>query len=777
VSEAYTSAGSITFLGTRVQFDASDDVTLEEIAAASGYTVEEIVAANHGRLDSILSDDALFASDVVFLPGNPRINVVVDAQSDEIQTPQATLPAYMVRTEDDLLRWLWVEVWDRSDPFDRNAAQARFEALVTNAVFETQRQLISQSEFADLSFQPNSGSNEINRLFQQLMSYGAGDTQALGQFLDSLTFTQISALQHELEKVGVTLADLGIVITDSNAALASEALNYYEITQDMAGGATLPFDAGLGYDPRLAMNDYFRDNFGTINQAEVEEQLLQAAIDLIIGMGSSYDFAVQADRDLIRRQILLELETRGITNPSLEDLIGFIEEVAQGALPYTPDGMTDQMAHASLFASNPEWERAYRIAAEYHDALALDQLRQIVYDPNWNPAEDEVLFELLLTAIDGTPRDIDLIVAKVDIGFVQDGLRAYWEQAKALHDWRLELKAYIDQIELQMLERADGEQEPLWWLLEIPLSILFEPLDWLFTIRDVLQGDMIALVGLLPFVPHQLGDVLRNISNAGRYTNLSTAEHLSDLMGGVNRALARNSELSNLFGSTLPFESSIGRVLDLRPFEIVSDQGELLQHWNNFTASYYGPGIPNGIQTAEDFLRSYRWGQSGLQHPNFSTLQTYGREIGFTIDPLGNVEGIFLGQTSIVRTRSGQYEVRYTVTPAPGTPRIGRIFVHNHPRSIFLSSQDIITNVSEGYFGVRAITERTTVSLIIDDMSQGAFLQLTLNQRAQLAQSLNIRLGQIQSQISTTTNISIPITIVVPGTNISIVYDYALEAH
>lgn len=46
---------------------------------------------------------------------------------------------------------------------------------------------------------------------------------------------------------------------------------------------------------------------------------------------------------------------------------------------------------------------------------------------------------------------------------------------------------------------------------ELVLSILWEPADWFFTIRDVAQGDYWALVGLIPFVPSRAGKVLRKL--------------------------------------------------------------------------------------------------------------------------------------------------------------------------------------------------------------------------------------------------------------------------
>ncbi len=132
--------------------------------------------------------------------------------------------------------------------------------------------------------------------------------------------------------------------------------------------------------------------------------------------------------------------------------------------------------------------------------MTLDNLRKIVYDPTWNPAEEERLLTALDTAIGQVVRNI----LGVDIGFVQDGLRAFYLTSKQAHDWRMRLKAEADRIELEMLERQDDERQSLWWVNEIVLGILFEPLDWLFTARDLLQGDLTALIGFLPLIPGSL---------------------------------------------------------------------------------------------------------------------------------------------------------------------------------------------------------------------------------------------------------------------------------
>lgn len=240
------------------------------------------------------------------------------------------------------------------------------------------------------------------------------------------------------------------------------------------------------------------------------------------------------------------------STPTIDDLVRLIEDLAY-TKEQRPDSLLDpEWLDDSSWPQDPELlaqleqqrMSALYIASQYHDAQALDNLRKIAYDPNWNPAEEEQLLRELDVAIGQVTRTI----IGVDIGFVQDGLRAFHSNAKKVHDWRMELKASIDAIEVEMLARRDEEKPSLWWLAEIPLSILFEPLDWLFTVRDVLQGDMLALVGFLPFVP----SALRHIADAGRYLDnaglgvLQKLDELREVMPKVDdiEAMLRGLDLN-----------------------------------------------------------------------------------------------------------------------------------------------------------------------------------------------------------------------------------------
>jgi hypothetical protein len=50
--------------------------------------------------------------------------------------------------------------------------------------------------------------------------------------------------------------------------------------------------------------------------------------------------------------------------------------------------------------------------------------------------------------------------------------------------------------------------DPSWAGIEFLLSLVCEPCDLALTVRQLSEGDLTALLGLLPYVPHQTGDIL-----------------------------------------------------------------------------------------------------------------------------------------------------------------------------------------------------------------------------------------------------------------------------
>jgi hypothetical protein len=91
----------------------------------------------------------------------------------------------------------------------------------------------------------------------------------------------------------------------------------------------------------------------------------------------------------------------------------------------------------------------------------------------------------------------------------------------------VDLKNRRVEIELAMLERQEDDGNPVWWvgmLGEAFLTTLYEPLDWVFTFRDLVSGNPYALLGFLPLIPSAVG----RLAKAVRYMD-NIPEELASL--------------------------------------------------------------------------------------------------------------------------------------------------------------------------------------------------------------------------------------------------------
>ncbi|MGB7338363.1 MAG: hypothetical protein WBC91_05680, partial [Phototrophicaceae bacterium] len=137
---------------------------------------------------------------------------------------------------------------------------------------------------------------------------------------------------------------------------------------------------------------------------------------------------------------------------------------------------------------------ALGVVGQYEQALALDQLRAFAFDPNWNPEHDSDLLDQLLQAAVAMPATI----LGNDVSWVQRSFINYHNAYKQYHNWRLQLKADLELIELQMLDRQEGDDErsPLWWVGVIGETLLGfnDVFDAILTIRDIaMYGDWLGL--------------------------------------------------------------------------------------------------------------------------------------------------------------------------------------------------------------------------------------------------------------------------------------------
>lgn len=510
-----------------------NDIPVEVLLNLNGFGVEQI---------DFLFDKPLTITIPIVPPGTeweavmggmsghyePKLETDVPG-TDPVATPETAkdqkpiaLPPYAIKSEDDLLRYMWVHEWRRdAASFDKNKTEAEklFRQYIQDAVnslyLEINIEDLDTGGASSAGYQPSSD-------FLHLWQESGANYLTVDEYLSQLSEDQLLKLYSEM--YGMAQDDVGKA---SHYQDINQYISSYQDVQSLEQGEALPFKRYADYQSDLALADFYERVFKTRDSALVEQNLLGIAVNLVATRaGRARVLGLDETETYTENQIVEAIYEKLGSNPSIDDLVNLLEGLysSRERGPLDPSWM-----HEDAWPQDPEMidlQNQQRMAAlsvisQYHDAQALDNLRKIVYDPTWNPAEEERLLGELNTAIGQVTRTI----IGVDIGFVQDGLRQFHDEMKKVHDWRMELKASIDAIEVEMLARRDEEKEPLWWLLEIPLSILFEPLDWLFTIRDVLQGDMLALVGFLPFVP----SALRHIADAGRYLDGASLELLGKL--------------------------------------------------------------------------------------------------------------------------------------------------------------------------------------------------------------------------------------------------------
>jgi hypothetical protein len=207
---------------------------------------------------------------------------------------------------------------------------------------------------------------------------------------------------------------------------------------------------------------------------------------------------------------------------------------------------------------------------DYEDAIALDMLRTLIYDPTWDPEKETADLATLQNEIN---KMVTSIVG-VDISWVKKGFQDYHDILNNMNNWRLKMKPYIVHIDREAQRRRTlGETlEPWWWLAELVVSILFEPIDWLLTARDLLKGEWIALIGLIPLIPSALLKIGKGAKLLVRSGFLSSSvwtaiitqlRSIDDLGSGINRSpnnqwaesLVLNSRIPIPEGETLSLNS------------------------------------------------------------------------------------------------------------------------------------------------------------------------------------------------------------------------------
>ncbi len=296
----------------------------------------------------------------------------------------------------------------------------------------------------------------------------------------------------------------------------------------------------------------------------------------------------------------------------------------------------------------------------------------------------------------------------------RDGLRAFYLTSKQAHDWRMRLKAEVDRIELEMLERDGGERQSLWWVNEIVLGILFEPLDWLFTARDLLQGDLTALIGFLPLIPGSL----RHIFDA------ATGLKIDDIAREVGGKLDEFGEAWHRSYSDISPHSSSGNI----PPGWTGQ--EIPSNWaNENTRWFFDPkNIPEWAANQTSFEEAVRLNNYGIEadHPIAGKI-LMPIEIGALYRSDGSLVAMWVGDSTFTYDKKGvlrevynsRYSIRDLAKEFPGELK-GGTFTHFHPTGGSLSQTDINNTARSLQFGLanfRAFTPAGGYTLKLPDMS------------------------------------------------------------
>lgn len=224
-----------------------------------------------------------------------------------------------------------------------------------------------------------------------------------------------------------------------------------------------------------------------------DDLLLWRLADLLANTGYSFDelgFGLPSrDRDAIEAAIEDHLGRDYTPDDVLAlsmEVLGYLEETDQFQI-----GESEAGSVASSF---------YNLLSSYAEARQIDLIRQMFTDPDWNPDADRAYLDNLQTAIDGMPEEI----IGVSVAWVKQAFQKHHDDSLAWQNYLLELYANFalseEALSVEASEIGSDAGIPSWWI-ELPLSILFEPVDWVLSFRDLMNGDPLALIGFLPLIP------------------------------------------------------------------------------------------------------------------------------------------------------------------------------------------------------------------------------------------------------------------------------------
>jgi len=509
-----------------------------------------------------------------FITGATRsVPVYTEPVTQPVVPPEVgqSIATYTIRTEEDILRIAWEsQCGGNSDNFSVIDAEICVRETFAEAIWEFIHLAVAGNHFDTLARIPN-----IESLIGSVEDFEIAPS-SLRQFRDNINQLPIEDIVHLYESLS------NLDFTASTATYypeASSIADAYLYVYAWELNIALPFDPYADFNPNLAAEDWLlQEVHGSEDDIayakdHVRSTLISHIVNVMMAVQKGFGYFPD-DMDFTDSAALF-----GALDASFEllDLIAIAERIAEKTREICPEEGTPCLSDGtSQFGLDTDLSEIERLTSGYHDALAYDQMRQLIYDPTWHPDHTERQLTELGAAIMAMPTHI----VNVDVRFARASMQHYLNTMRRFHEWRKRVKPGFDRVEHKMLARRENTN---WWsallwagliVAEIGLSVLFEPADWIFTARDLMTGDWLALVGLLPLVPSTMDNLGRLVGQLGEIENIDFQQLMAgyDIGENVAQAIWNHIDLSQLDEVT-----AIARRMD---------DAEFFHHIDNLEAEY-----------------------------------------------------------------------------------------------------------------------------------------------------------------------------------------------
>ena len=391
---------------------------------------------------------------------------------------RAVPSSYMLPSEDELLRWMWEhEFGENPDQYDAKLASERFEQFIAEAVAEKVSWV--QRGWTSGSWQFSDQGSESDQQIADLLDFNLFDARGMNDYLAQLSLDELITLYNQLPSSART------ELVPFQEATYDEFVDYYlsllSSYQDEADESLT--EEGQTPEADLALLDFYQHHFGTTDLEIIKQRLFDQAVNMFLArqlhvedLGIPFRMPMNsADRAAYADEIENAVRARLRPEGTVAEYIAQIAEWTASAYGDTPIG--DII---------PELGR-------YYEALALDDLRAFAY------GDSEVDDVARLTELEDAILTLPRAIFDVDVSFVQDALLKYVNDLKQIRDLRVQLRAQLASVELNL---TGQEARPfLTWVDELLLSLISDIFDVIFSLREILRGNWLGLLGLLPFIP------------------------------------------------------------------------------------------------------------------------------------------------------------------------------------------------------------------------------------------------------------------------------------